>query len=75
MLGEKDVEPGYEGDAELETGQGDISGRGSGMYMTRSRKPRERPRRQTRTAERYILYPSIFEQLIYFIANGGEITV
>ncbi|XP_028398812.1 lysosomal-trafficking regulator-like [Dendronephthya gigantea] len=75
MLGAKDVEPGYEGDAELETGQSDISGRGSGMYMTRPKKPRDRPKRQTHTADRYILYPSMFEQLIYFIEHDGKITV
>ena len=68
MLAAKDVEPGYEADAELETGLSDVSSKGT--CVARCRKPREKPKQRTERAERYILYPSMCEQLVYFIENG-----
>lgn len=75
MFAAKDVEPGYEADAEQETGHSDVSCKESATCVTKCRKTREKPKRRTDTAERYILYPSMCEQLIYFIENGSENTV
>ena len=72
MFAAKDVEPGYEADAEQETGLSDVSSKGNGTCVARSRKTREKPKQRMDRAERYILYPSMCEQLIFFIENGGE---
>ena len=72
MFAAKEVEPGYEADAEQDTGLSDVSGKGSGTYAIRNRKTREKPKRRTDTSERYILYPYMCEQLIYFIEHDHD---
>ncbi len=70
------MEPGYEADVEQETGLSDVSCKGNhGPCLIRCRKAREKPKRRTDHAERYIMYPSMCEQLLYFIENGGDNTV
>lgn len=66
------MEPGYEADAEQDNGLSDVSGKGSGNYAIRLRKTREKPKRRTDSFERYILYPYMCEQLIYFIEHDCD---
>lgn len=75
MFPAKSEEPGYEADAEQDTGQSDISCKDSGTCVTKCKKVRGKPKRRAEAEERYILYPSMCEQLIYFLENGCDKSV
>ena len=74
-LAPKDVEPGYEADAELDNALSDVSGKENGVAIGGVGREKEiSPRRHSECVEGHIFYPQMCEQLVYFLEHTGEMT-